>query len=318
MRVFVAGATGALGVPVVRVLVADGHEVVGLTRSPSRASIVAKLGARPVIGNALDPESINAAVLSSAPDAVIHALTAIPKRGPLRASDLKATNKLRVVGTRHLLDAAIRAGARRIVVESMAFIYGYGDLGSKPLTEDTPPPTTAPKSWLLPSLRALADEEAQIMEANRAGRIEGIALRFAGFYGPGAGAEIMTSMLRKRLLPVISGTRGRGGPWIHVSDAASATVAALYKGRPGESYNIADDQPARLNDLVEHLANAVGAPHPITIPIWLVRPFAPFLAATWLNTSLIVSNSKAKKQLEWTPCFPSYKEGIAAFVSPAP
>ena len=149
MRVFVAGATGALGVPVVRLLVADGHEVVALTRSPSRASIVAKLGARPVIGNALDPESINAAVLSSAPDAVIHALTAIPKRGPLRASDLKATNKLRVVGTRHLLDAAIRAGARRIVVESMAFIYGYGDLGSKPLTEDTPPPTTAPQSWLL-------------------------------------------------------------------------------------------------------------------------------------------------------------------------
>jgi len=123
-------------------------------------------------------------------------------------------------------------------------------------------------------------------------------------------------MLRKRLLPVISGTRGRGGPWIHVSDAASATVAALYRGRPGESYNIADDQPARLNDLVEHLANAVGAPHPSTIPIWLVRPFAPFMAATWLSTSLVVSNSKAKKQLEWTPCFRATKK-VSPAIAPA-
>jgi nucleoside-diphosphate-sugar epimerase len=122
----------------------------------------------------------------------------------------------------------------------------------------------------------------------------------------------------EKALPGFSGTRHRGGPWIHVSDAASATVAALYKGRPDESYNIADDQPAPLNDLVEHLANAVGDPHPITVPIWLVPPFAPFMTATWLSTSLVVSNIKAKKKLEWTPCFPSYKEGIAAFVSPAP
>src|SRR5262249_9768621 len=181
---------------------------------------------------------------SFAPDAVIHALTAIPKPGPLRASDLKATNKLRVVGTRYLLEAAIAAGARRFVVESIAFIYGYGDLGSEPLTEDAAPARTAPQPELLPSLRALADEEAQVVEANRAGRIEGIALRFGGFYGPGAGAEIMRSMQKKRLLPVISGAGSRGGPFIHISDAASATVAALYRARPGESYNIADDQPA--------------------------------------------------------------------------
>ena len=217
---------------------------------------------------------------------------------------------MRVVGTRHLLDAAIRAGASHrgridgfhLRIWRLGFEAAYG--------RHTPADNGA-AVVAAASLRALAEEEAQILEANRAAGIEGIALRFGGFYGPGAGAEIMTSMLRKRLLPVISGTRGRGGPWIHVSDAASATVAALYRGRPGESYNIADDQPARLNDLVEHLANAVGAPHSSTIPIWLVRPFAPFMAATWLSTSLVVSNSKAKKQLEWTPCFPSYKEGIS-------
>src|SRR5262249_33663644 len=136
MIVFVAGAGGALGTQVVRYLVADRHEVIGFTRSAAHAQVVQQLGAsRSITADALNPSSIRAALESTRPDAVVHALTAIPKRGPWRASDLEQTNQLRITGTRHILDAAIAVGVRRIVVESMVFIYGYGDLGPQWLTE---------------------------------------------------------------------------------------------------------------------------------------------------------------------------------------
>ncbi|OLD46546.1 MAG: hypothetical protein AUI63_04760 [Gemmatimonadetes bacterium 13_1_40CM_2_60_3] len=315
MKIFVAGATGALGVPLVRLLVAGGHQVTGLTRSEARAKIISGLRACPVIADALNAESLHCAVRSASPDAVIHALTDIPKRGPLWPRDFNRNNELRVRGTANLLDAAIAAGARRIVVESMVFVYGYGDLGSERLTEDRLPASTASKSWLMPSLRALADEEALVMQASREGKIEGIVLRYGGFYGPGAGTEVMVSLLKKRLLPLVTGGRSKSGAWIEISDAAAATVAALHRGQPGEAYNIADDCPARFTDLIEHLARSIGAPQPVAIPIGLVRALAPFLAATWLDTTLMVSNHKAKQQLDWAPCFRSYREGIAAFVA---
>jgi nucleoside-diphosphate-sugar epimerase len=220
MKVFVAGATGALGVPLVRLLVADGHHVVGLTRSSRRARLITELGASPAIADALDPRSIREAVLSAAPDAVIHALTAIPKRGRLWVRDFKRTNELRVNGTRNLLDAAIAANARRIVVESMVFVYGCGDLGPFPITEDRRPGFSAAMPWLLPSLRALADEEALVMGANSQGKIEAVVLRYGGFYGPGAGTDIMVRLLKKRLLPLIKGGRSAAGSWIEISDAA--------------------------------------------------------------------------------------------------
>jgi 2-alkyl-3-oxoalkanoate reductase len=268
-----------------------------------------------VIGDALNAEGMVAAVASSAPDAVIHALTAIPRHGPLRASDLRPTNRLRIEGTRNRIGAAIAAQARRVVVESMVFVYGYGDLGPDQLTEDRLPAETAPEKWLLPSIRALADEEEQVLEASRSGRIEGVVLRFGGFYGPGAGIELMTRLLRRCVMPLPK--KGCGGEvsWIHIQDAAAATVAALYRGHPGGVYNIADDHPALFGDVVRELARRIAAPPPLSVPKWLVRLFAPFMEAAWIGTTLKVSNSKAKQELQWTPRFASYRDGIAEFAA---
>ncbi len=243
MRIFVAGATGALGFPVVRLLIAEGHDVVGLARTVRRTTCLEALGARVVVADALNAAALRDAVTAAHPDVVVHALTAIPSRGPLRVSDLGATNRLRVSGTKNLLSAAICAGARRIIAESMVFIYGFGDLGDIALTEDMPPAREIPAPWLRPPVDALLSEEAQILNASQARSIEGVILRFGGFYGPGAGIDVMMSRLRRRLLPLPKRPRSRGVPWVHICDAASAVVAAVSGGGSGQTYNVADDEP---------------------------------------------------------------------------
>jgi nucleoside-diphosphate-sugar epimerase len=310
MRVFVAGATGALGFPVARRLIEAGHEVVGLARTARRVKHVEALGARVVIADALDAQALRTALVEARPETVVHALTAIPPRGPSRAADLKATNRLRVSGTRNLLSAAIHASARRIVVESMVFIYGFGDLGDTPLAEDTPAPIRTPPTWLAPPIDALQSEEAQIAEASRAGLIEGIVLRFGGFYGPGAGLEEMNRLLRRRALPLPRRPMSRGVPWIHINDAASAMVAAIAQGQSGQCYNITDDESAPAAELVRHLARAIDAPKPIPVPNWVLRLATPFVASAWFDTTLKVSNQRAKQELRWTPQFPTYRDGI--------
>jgi len=314
VRVFVAGATGALGRPLVRLLVEQGHSVVGLTRSPGKRQLIESLGAEAAVGDALDAEALRRAVVDAAPEAVIHALTAIPKHGPLWPSHLAATNQLRVYGSRNLLDAAIAAGARRFVAESMAFIYGFGDLGDVPLTEEMAPRATFTRPWLRSAVEALVQEEQAIFRATREGRIEGIALRVAGFYGPGAGAETMIRLLRRRRLPVPR--EGSGvGPWIHIDDAAAAFAQALIRGRPGCAYNVADDRPVAFVQVVLRMAEAAGAPPPVRVPMWMWRLAAPFFTAAWLDTRLKVSNSKAKSELNWSMRYPSIAEGIPATVS---
>jgi len=314
MKVFVAGAGGALGVHVVRLLVADGHEVVGFTRSAAHAEVVQQLGAsRSIIGDALNPSSIRAALESTQPEAVVHALTAIPKRGPWRASDLGQTNELRVRGTKNLLDATSAVGARWLIVESMIFVYGYGDLGPDWLNEETDTAKNVPKAWLRPSIEALVDMERQVMDASRKGSIEGIVLRFGGFYGPGAGTEITARLLRHRWLPVVKDSDDSVIPLIHIEDAAAATVAALSCGHAGEVYNIVDDEPASFAAVVRHLATTIGAPQPRTVPRGFVRVVAPYAAASWLGTRMRVSNAKAKCELQWRPRFPNYRAGIAEF-----
>ena len=314
MRVFVAGAGGALGTHVVRLLVADGHEVTGFTRTSAHAKSVGELGAsRAITGDALNPSSVRAAVESAKPDAVVHALTAIPKRGPWRVSDLKQTNELRTTGTRHLLDAAIAVGVRRIVVESMVFIYGYGDLGPGWLTEQHSVVPSVTKYWLRPSIEALVDMERQILDATRKGSIEGIVLRFGGFYGPRAGTEITARLLRRRWLPLVKNSDNSVIPLIHIEDAAAAVGAALYRGCAGDVYNIVDDEPASFATLVRYLASMTGTPEPQTVPNWFVRLFAPYAAAAWLGTTMRVSNAKAKLELHWRPRFPNYRTGLAEF-----
>ena len=311
MRVFIAGATGALGVPVVRRLRAEGHTVIGLARTHRRTQPLASLGAQVVVADALDADALGDAVRQARPELVVHALTAIPPHGPRRPADLNATNALRVTGTKNLLAAAIAAGARRVVAESMVLIYGFGEHGYTALTEDTPVARQAPSAWLQASLDALIAEEALILASTRAGRIEGIVLRFGGFYGPGAGTETMIQMLRRRRLPITPGAPRHAIPWIHISDAAVAVTAALAQGRSGQMYNIADDEAVSASDLISHLAGAVGAPQPWSMPAWLLRLAAPFAAAAWLDTTLCVSNAKAKQELGWTPQFPTFREGMA-------
>ena len=311
MRIFVAGATGALGLSVIRRLIAEGHDVTGLARTARRTTPLRTLGARVVIADALNGAALRDAIRGAHPDVVVHALTSIPSRGPLRASDLAATNRLRVSGTKNLLSAAISAGASRIIAESMVFIYGFGDLGDIALTEDMPSAREIPAPWLRPPIDALLSEEAQILNASQAGLIEGIVLRFGGFYGPGAGIDVMINQLRRRSLPLPKQPRSRGVPWIHIHDAASAVVAAVSRETSGQTYNIADDEAVPAAKLIEYLAEAIRAPKPVSIPNWILRIAAPFVASAWFNTTLKVSNKKAKQELGWLPQFPTYRDGIA-------
>jgi len=230
VRILVAGATGTLGVPLVRALLRAGHEVVGLARTPSRQAAIEALGATAVVADALDAGGLEAAARRAAPEAVVHALSALPRGGPTKASDLEATNLLRVTGTANLLAAAVAAGARRLVAESMVFAYGYGDFGTEPLTEDVP--LAPPDPAVAAAVEALRRLERQVL---RAERIEGVALRYGLFYGAGTGStRAMVARLRRRMLPLPGGGHGIGS-WIHVHDAATATVAALQRGRPARS-----------------------------------------------------------------------------------
>jgi len=313
MRVLVAGGTGALGVPVVRQLLTQGHEVIGLSRSVARHDQIQRLGAQVVAVDAFDPIALQASVMASAPDAVIHALTAVPAHGPLRPADFVRTNALRDVGTRNLLAAAIAAGAKRFIAESGIFLYGFGDLGSAPITEAHPAAQAVPRPWLRPAIQALASEEQQIIAASQSGQVEGILLRFGGFYGPGAGTEMVVQLLRRRLLPLPRGAKSLNC-WIHIEDAAAAMVAALTRGRTGQAYNIVDDEPAPFADFLRYLARAAGAPAPWLAPRWLMYWTTPFLTESWMGTSMRVSNHKAKTELDWVPRFPTYREGLTSLL----
>jgi nucleoside-diphosphate-sugar epimerase len=174
---------------------------------------------------------------------------------------------------------------------------------------------TPPPSWLRPSIDAVQSEEAQVLEATRTGSIEGIVLRFGGFYGPGAGLEHMIRLLRRRAFPIPRRPSSRGLPWIHINDAASAMVAAIHRGRAGHCYNIADDEPTPVAQLIAHLASVIGAPKPMSIPNWVVRLAAPFVSSAWFGTTLKVSNEKAKQELGWSPQYATYRQGLANAVA---
>jgi nucleoside-diphosphate-sugar epimerase len=301
MRVFVAGGSGAIGIPLVQALVAAGHQVTALTRSPEKQAFVRSLGATPAVADALDATALKTVVAAARPTHVIHQLTALPKGGPRRASDLAATNRLRIEGTRNLLDAAIAAGASRLVGGSFA-------------------PIAEPRPELPPSARegaeALASMESQILDASDAGRIEGIVLRYGLFYGPhNPATEQIVALVRRRMLPVVRGDHGLL-PCIHLDDAVSATVAALDRGAPGTVYDIVDDRPVSMSDIVRAVAAYTGSPAPLVVPAWLPRLFAPYLAGI---TSLRVplSNAKARAELGWRPRFATWQDGLSEMLAPA-
>jgi nucleoside-diphosphate-sugar epimerase len=300
MRVLVAGASGAIGLPVVRLLRRSGHEVIALHRSPEGRARLAGTGAITVQADLLDRDGLSQALAGQHADAVIAALAALTKTS-LRHADMAAANRLRTEGTASLLAAACRLGALRLITASTVFGYGFGDWDDRVLTEAAPfaPPG---RGRLEPSLAALRFSEQRVLGAERIG---GIALRYGQFYGPGVSDALISALCRRRL-PV---TRSGGVlPWVYIDDAAAAIIAALELGEPGTAYNIADDEPVSMTAMLTAMADAVGAPQPRTVPRWLLAaaPFAKVIA----TTSLRVSSAKAKAELRWTPQAPTYREGL--------
>ena len=302
MKVFVAGASGTIGIPLVKALVAAGHQVTALTRSPEKQDKLRRLGATPAIADALDPEALRSAVLAAGPTHVIHQLTALPKEGPSRASDLIATNRLRIDGTRNLLEASIRAGARRFIGGSFALLPGAD---ARPAPQRINEAADATRSM-----------ESQILEASRSNKIEGIVVRYGLFYGPtNPSTTKMIEMIRKHRFPTIRGDQGQL-PFIHLDDAVSATVAALNHGTPGATYDVVDDQAISISDAVRLIAEHIGAPPPRSMPAWVLRLLMPY-RARMLSTRLPLSNAKARTELRWRPMFPTLREGLAQSFSKA-
>jgi nucleoside-diphosphate-sugar epimerase len=294
MNVFVAGGSGAIGVPLIRALRAEGHQVTALTRSPRKQEELRAAGAQPAIADALDGKALMEAVRGAHPACVIHQLTALPKEGPRRAKDLEATNRLRIEGTRNLLEAAIAAGARRFIAGSFAPL---APRPSNPIRADDMPAA------------AVRSMEEQVLEATRRGAIDGIVLRYGLFYGPAPSTTAMIAMVRKRRLPVIRGDASEL-PMIHIDDAVRATVRAVDAGRPGGVYDIVDDRAVSLTELVRAIAERTGSPPPFSVPAWLPRLLAPYLFRV-MSIRLPLSNAAAKAELGWEPKYPTIREGLA-------
>jgi nucleoside-diphosphate-sugar epimerase len=299
LRIFLAGATGALGRRLVPQLIERGHHVTGTTRSdPDR---VRALGAEPAVVDPLDAAAVRAAVVAAEPDVVVHQLTALSGIGLTRNFDktFAMTNRLRTEGTDHLIAAARAAGARRVVWQSYAG-WTYAPCGGRLKTEDDAldpePPADARES-----LAAIRHLEAAVTGAEG---MEGIVLRYGGFYGPGTSIDTCgehLELIRKRRFPV--GGNG-AGVWslVHVDDAAAATVAAIEGGAPGV-YNVVDDAPTPIRELLPALAASVGAPPPRRLPGWLVRLAAGPQAHAMMTRICGASNAKARRELGWTPRF---------------
>jgi 2-alkyl-3-oxoalkanoate reductase len=307
MRVFVAGATGAIGRPLIPKLVAAGHDVTGMTRSEERAEGVRRAGARAIVCDVFDVEGVCAAVREARAEAVVHQLTALPERLDLRDKQLYAvTNRLRTEGTTTLLDAAREAGARRLVSQSIAF--AYAPVGDWVKSEDAPLMENLPGTFG-EGVRAIAGMERQVVEAEG---LDGLVLRYGFFYGPGTyyGEDgSTTSDVRRRRMPVV----GRGSAmfsFVHLDDAADATVIAVERGASGV-YNIVDDDPAPMREWLPIFAEAAGAKRPIRVPAWLAKLVAGEGVVAFALTLRGASNAKAKSELGWRPAHPTWRRGFA-------
>jgi nucleoside-diphosphate-sugar epimerase len=309
MRVFVAGASGAVGRPLLPRLLAAGHEVTGMTRRSDRAERIRGSGAEAVVCDVFEAQALEEAVAAARPDVIVHLLTALPERFRPR-SDLSPTNRIRVEGTRNLIAAARAAGARRVVAESVAFMYAPE--GDWVKDEEAPLYTEAPGSYAA-AVEAVADMERQVIGAEG---MEGVALRYGWLYGPGTYYERGGSQAddtEKRRSPVVGEGTGVFS-FLHVDDAATATVAAVERGEPG-AYNVVDDDPAPLREWLPAYAEALGAKRPRRVPVWVARLFAgPAMAGSAVNLRG-ASNAKAKRELGWQPGYPSWRQGFRASLS---
>jgi 2-alkyl-3-oxoalkanoate reductase len=316
VKVFVAGATGALGRQLVPQLVARGHEVVGMTRTASKQDGLRALGARPVVADALDPDAVAQAVASAEPEVIVHQLTALSGRmsarevrHPERSFAATMTNRLRIEGTDHLLAAGRAVGARRFVAQSFG-AFRFARTGGQVLTEADPLDHDPPAS-MRAGLAAILHLEEVVTTIEWG---EGLVLRYGAFYGPGTGISlapdaVMAAPIRKRRFPLVG---DGGGVWsfVQIEDAAAATAVAVERGRPGV-YNVVDDEPAPVREWLPVLAGALGAKPPRRIPRWLARLAAGEMATVMMTEVPGASNEKAKRELGWEPRYASWRQGFA-------
>ena len=302
MRVFVTGATGAIGTRLVPQLVEQGHEVIGTARSPEKADRLRAQGAEPVTVDLLDAGAVRAAVAAARPDAIVHQATALAGFTDFKHFDrgFVTTNRLRTEGTDLLLAAAREAGVGRFVAQSYTG-WPYAREGGPVKTEDDPLDPT-PVEGMRETLAAIRHLEDAVVAAG------GIALRYGAFYG--APDDPQLELVRKRRFPIV----GDGGgilSFVHLDDAAAATVLALGRGTPGV-YNIVDDEPAPARDVLPTLAETIGAKPPRQVPRWVARLMAGEAGIVLMTEARGASNAKAKRELGWAPRYPSWREGFQA------
>ena len=305
MKVFVAGGSGAMGRRLVPRLVAEGYQVVAMTRDAGKAPWLSAVGAQPVIADALDRAAVRAAVTGAGPEVVIHQLTALGGARDYKRFDREfaLTNRLRTEGTDYLLEGARAAGVRRFIAQSYGN-WNYARTGTGLKTEQDPFDATPPANQKQ-SLAAIRYVESAVTGA------EGIALRYGNFYGPGTGFAVdgaIVTRVRKRQFPIV----GDGsGVWsfVHMDDAAAAAIAAIGHGGPGV-YNVVDDEPLPVSVWLPLLAEAVGAKPPIRVPVWLGRLAAGEVGVSMMTQIRGTSNAKAKAELGWAPQYRTCREGF--------
>jgi nucleoside-diphosphate-sugar epimerase len=312
MKIFLAGATGAIGRSLIPQLTRRGHAVVGTTRSAAKADQLRALGAEPVVVDGLDRAGVLAAVAAAAPDAIVHQMTALSGDLDLRrfAQAFATTDRLRTEGTDHLLEAARASGVQRVVAQSFSG-WPNARVGG-PVKSESDPLDPDPPAQMRATLDAIRHVERVVPAAG------GVVLRYGGLYGPGTGlapgAE-QWELVRARKFPLVG---DGGGVWsfTHIEDAASATVAALEHWTPGEVYNVVDDDPAPVAVWLPELARVTGGKPPRHVPRWVGRALGAHLV-TMMCEIRGSSNAKARRELGWEPVWPSWRDGFAALASEA-
>ena len=311
LRIFLAGATGTIGFPLLRILAAGGHQVVGTTRSSRKLDVIRKTGAEAVLLGGLDVGAVRSAVEAFRPDVIVHQMTALSGMRDLRQFDLgfAETNRLRTEGLDHLIDAARAVGCKKIVAQSFCG-WPYARVGGPIKTEEDPlddrPPNNARRT-----LEALRHVESLARDSD----LEGVVLRYGVFYGPNTGIlhTDVLGQIRRRSFPLF----GNGGGWwsfVHADDAASATAIAVEHASAG-LYNVVDDHPAPVSEWLPVLAEILGAKGPWRLPRWLARLVAGEQAALMMTQSRAGSNAKFKAALGWRPNFGTWTEGFRASLS---
>ena len=308
MRVFVAGGSGAIGRDLVPKLVAEGHDVVATARSSAKLAGIRASGAEAVMMDGLDRASVTAAITAARPEVIVHQMTALAALTDLRHFDRKfaVTNRLRTEGTRYLLDAATRTGVRRLVAQG--FTGWPNEREGSPVKDETSPLDPHPPKAMRQTLDAFVEMEKKVTTTTG---VEGLVLRYGNLYGPGSRA--LLEAVRRHKLPVVGSGAGLWS-FIHVADAADATIAALDRGAPGV-YNIVDDDHAPAGEWIPYLAEVAGAKPPLHVPVWAGRLAAGEAVVSMMTQTRGSANTKARAILSWAPRHSSWREGFRSWVA---